>query len=270
MQAACPGEVVNYTCTVTQAITLGWTAAPVLVNPSLLRFTTSDPAGRLVGCSDIAAIQCADLDFQATLTSVVTVSMTAADMTSTFRFTARPGLNGTVVECSGFTIPSTPSESHTLIVAGEWFICCKYRKVYYTWYYIFCCRPVSVIVHAQGHYLRYRLCDITKVTMHLCYYAALYQTTDLQIWHNKDQYHVVMYWKLGLSWRTVPYNTSSLHHVMLLSLRSLHCVILYCNVGWWVKNIEVHHSCQQCLIAELLGLSITVRVRIMVRARARR
>ena len=118
-RAACPGEVVTHTCTVTQTFLIGWTAAPVLVNPSLVRFTTSDPAGRLVGCSDIAAIQCADFDFQATLTSVGTVVNSQADMTSTFRFTARAGLNGTVVECSGLTIPSTPSANHTLTIAGK-------------------------------------------------------------------------------------------------------------------------------------------------------
>ena len=104
----------------TQGFTLTWTAAPVLVNPSLVRFTTSDLAGRMVGCSDISTIQCAEFDFQATLTSVGTVSMNgAADMTSTFRFTARTGLNGTVVECSGLTIPSTPSANHILAIAGK-------------------------------------------------------------------------------------------------------------------------------------------------------
>ena len=118
-QAACPGEVVNFTCTVTQAFTLGWTAAPVLVNPSLLRFTTFDSAGRMVGCSDISTIQCADFDFQATLMSVGSVVNSAADMISTFRFTARPGLNGTVVECSGLTTPSTPSANHTLTISGK-------------------------------------------------------------------------------------------------------------------------------------------------------
>ena len=91
----------------------------MLVNPSLVRFTTSDPAGRMVGCSDISTIQCADLDFQATLTSVGTVVNGAADMTSTFRFTARAGLNGTVVECAGITSPSTPSESYTFTIAGK-------------------------------------------------------------------------------------------------------------------------------------------------------
>ena len=118
-QTACPGEVVTYTCTVSQAFVLGWTAAPVLVNPSLVRFTTSDPAGRMLGCSDTATIQCDDFDFQSTLTSVGTVASGARDMTSTFRFTARAGLNGTVVECSGTTSPSTPQESHTLTVAGK-------------------------------------------------------------------------------------------------------------------------------------------------------
>ena len=64
----------------------------------------------MVGCSDIASIQCNNIDFQATLTSVGTVDMNGArDMTSTFRFTATTRLSGTVVECNGFTIPSTPS-----------------------------------------------------------------------------------------------------------------------------------------------------------------
>ena len=109
----------TYTCTVIQGFLIGWTATPVLANPSLVRFTTSDPAGRLVGCSGIATIQCADFDFLATLTSVGTVVNGAADMTSIFRFTARAELNGTVVECSGTTSPSTPSESYTFTIAGK-------------------------------------------------------------------------------------------------------------------------------------------------------
>ena len=103
----------------TQGFLIGWTATPVLVNPSLVRFATSDPAGRMVGCSDISTIQCADFDFQATITSVGPVVNGAADMTSTFRFTATAGLNGTVVECAGITSPSTPSESHNFAVAGK-------------------------------------------------------------------------------------------------------------------------------------------------------
>ena len=53
----------------------------------------------------------------------------------------------------------------------------------------------------------------------------------------------------GYSSCTVPYNTSSLRHVMLLSLQSLHCVILHCNIGWCIKDGAVHRSRQQWLIA---------------------
>ena len=58
----------------------------------------------------------------------------------------------------------------------------------------------------------------------------------------------------GYSSCTVPYNTSSLRYVMLLSLR----VILYCNVGWCVKDSAVHRSRQQWLVAEWLRFSVTV------------
>ena len=101
----------------TQGFLIGWSAAPFL-DAALLQFAPTD--SRILGCSNFSAIECADFDFLATLTSVGTVSMNgAADMTSTFRFTATAGINGTVVECSGTTSPPTPSESHTLIVAGK-------------------------------------------------------------------------------------------------------------------------------------------------------
>jgi len=103
---------------VTQTFLIGWTAAPVLVDAALVQFAPTD--SRILGCSNVTAIQCDDFDFQATLTSVGTVDMIgAADMTSTFRFTARAGLNGTVVECSGTTSPPTPSEDRTFIVVGK-------------------------------------------------------------------------------------------------------------------------------------------------------
>ena len=71
-------------------------------------------------------MQCAGFDFVATLTNVGTIDMNgAADLTSTFRFTARAGLNGTVVQCSGTTSPSTPSESLNFTVAGE----CYHKKL---------------------------------------------------------------------------------------------------------------------------------------------
>ena len=95
----------------TQGFTLGWTAAPVLVDNTLVVFVPSDQR-RMLGCSIVSSIQCADFDFQATLTSVGPVQSGAADMTSTFTFTV------TVVECSGTTSPPTPSESHTFTVVG--------------------------------------------------------------------------------------------------------------------------------------------------------
>ena len=115
-QAACPGEVVTYTCTVTQGFLIDWRAVPFL-DAALVQFTPTD--SRILGCSNFSAIQCNDFDFLATLTSVSPVQSGAADMTSTFRFTARAGLNRTVVVCSGTTSPPTPSESHTLTIAGK-------------------------------------------------------------------------------------------------------------------------------------------------------
>ena len=108
---------VTYTCTVTQAFLIGWSAAPVQ-DAALVQFAPTD--SRILGCSNVSAIQCADFDFLATLTSVGPPDMSgAADMTSTFRFTARAGLNGTVVECSGTTSPPIPSERHMFTVAGK-------------------------------------------------------------------------------------------------------------------------------------------------------
>ena len=108
----------TYTCTLTQGFLIGWTAAPVLVDATFVQFTPTDP--RMLGCSNVSSpVQCAEFEFLATLTSVGPVQSGAADMTSTFRFTARAGLNGTEVECSGTTSPPTPSESHTFTVAGK-------------------------------------------------------------------------------------------------------------------------------------------------------
>ena len=102
-----------------QGFVLDWTAAPLLVDATFARFTPSGPS--LVGCSNASSpVQCVDFDFEATLTSVGPLDMRgAADMTSTFRFTVRAGLNGTVVDCIGTTSPPTPSESHTLTVVGK-------------------------------------------------------------------------------------------------------------------------------------------------------
>ena len=119
-QTACPGEVVTYTCMVTQGFALGWTAAPVLVDATLVAFTPTDP--RTLGCSNVSSpVQCNEFDFLATLTNVGPrdIMTGAADLTSTFGFTARAELNGTVVQCSGSTSPPTPSESLNFTVVGK-------------------------------------------------------------------------------------------------------------------------------------------------------
>ena len=122
-QAACPGEAVTYTCNVTTAIAISWTVAPIFVMESLVRFVPTTPLNQRVTCT---TMQCAGFDFVATLTNVGPLDMNGlADMTTTFRFTARAELNRTVVQCSGTTSPSTPSESHNVTVAGK----CYHREV---------------------------------------------------------------------------------------------------------------------------------------------
>ena len=122
-QTACPGEVVTYTCNVTLGFDIGWTVPPVLMDTTLVVFIPTNP--KVLRCSDFSAIQCADLDFQANLTAVGTVVNGAADMTSTFRFTARAWLNETLVECSGLTSSLTTS-SQTFKVAGKLYILLQY------------------------------------------------------------------------------------------------------------------------------------------------
>ena len=113
----------TYTCNVTDAISISWTVAPIFVVETLLRFVPTTLLNQIVTCS---TMQCADFDFLATLTNVGPLDMNgAADMTSTFSFTARAGLNETVVQCSGTTSPSTPAESRNFTVAGK----CYHREV---------------------------------------------------------------------------------------------------------------------------------------------
>jgi len=123
-QAACPGEVVTYTCNVTQAASVTWTAAPVLVG-IVVRFRSNSPSDeRQLSCNATSSpVQCTDLDYQATLTSVGTVDMNgAADLTSTFRFTAIAELNGTVVQCNAVNVPNAPPERQVLNVIGEFWL----------------------------------------------------------------------------------------------------------------------------------------------------
>ena len=119
-QAACSGEVVTYTCTVTQAVTLDWTAETFIMDSNRLQFTSTTPAGnRALACSDsTSTVQCADFDYQAILTSVGPVQNGFADMTSTFRLTASARVNGTVVQCRGSTATGIEVASSNLIVTG--------------------------------------------------------------------------------------------------------------------------------------------------------
>jgi len=124
-QAARPEEVVTYSCTVIQGASVTWTAAPVLVDPTEVVFVSTTPSDeRQLSCSDTSSpVQCADLDYQATLTSVGTVDMNgAADLTSTFRFTARAELNRTVVGCSAVTATTTQPATQTLNIVDVFWL----------------------------------------------------------------------------------------------------------------------------------------------------
>ena len=101
---ACPGEVVTYTCMVDQAATIGWTAAPVLTDPTAVLFLASSPSDQTTrDCSAVSSIQCSDLDFYATFKNVSDVQNGFANLISTFRFNVSTRLNGTVVQCTTAT-----------------------------------------------------------------------------------------------------------------------------------------------------------------------
>ena len=118
-QTACPGEVVTYTCTVIQAFLIDWTAEPFIGESNRLQFSRSTPTeDRVIDCSDSSTVPCVDLDYRATLTRVGPVQSGFADMTSTFIFTARARVNGTVVQCMGSTATGVQMANRTLIVAG--------------------------------------------------------------------------------------------------------------------------------------------------------
>ena len=109
----------NFTCTVIGAASLSWTAAPVFTDTTLVSFTPNTPSNqRMLSCSEVQAVQCNVLDFQAALTSIGPITNGLADLTSTFSFTSRVGLNGTVVECRGVSTAGLEMESLTHIVEG--------------------------------------------------------------------------------------------------------------------------------------------------------
>ena len=118
-QAACYGEVVTYTCTVTGAVSISWTATPNLTDPSLVQFFARTN------------------NSQVTLTSVGP----AADLTSTFVFTATVALNGTRIQCNAMTKAGTETDNQELIVAGMYRCttcanCTSTEKQAGTWHHI--------------------------------------------------------------------------------------------------------------------------------------
>ena len=146
---ACPGEVVTYTCTVTQGTGLEWIVEPFL-SSNTLRFTPdTTPADQMQGCNDFVSIDCAVFDFQSTVSITnINAGMTLADLTSTLRFTARSQLNGTVVQCriaDGNAMLVTQEE--TLDVAGMFLLLtrvqycmnCKVWAWFIYCYFVYCC-----------------------------------------------------------------------------------------------------------------------------------
>ena len=105
MRQACPGEMVTYTCTVNQGAVLEWIVEPFISGNDTVLFLSTTPTGSSVNCNNVAAVQCADFNFVATLTntanSTTVMSNTLADMTSTLAFNATSRLGGTVVQCRG-------------------------------------------------------------------------------------------------------------------------------------------------------------------------
>ena len=118
-QGACPREIVTYTCTVTQGSILEWTAEPFL-SATDLRFTPTTPANsRMVDCDDYVNIQCTVFDFQSIVSITnINAGMTLADLTSTFRFTARAEINGTVVRCRVVDVNGLAAQNETLKAVG--------------------------------------------------------------------------------------------------------------------------------------------------------
>ena len=121
---------------VDQGATLGWTAAPVLTDPTAVVFVATAPSDQTTqDCSAISSIQCTDLDFHANFTNISAVQNGIADLSSTFRFTARAGLNGTVVQCMAATESGVPRANQSLIVAGKVYILPSITTWYhYVWF----------------------------------------------------------------------------------------------------------------------------------------
>ena len=118
MRQACPGDMVTYTCTVSQGTALGWIVEPFIIDSDPVRFTTAATIGTSFDCSGAPVVQCAEFDFVTTLTNISNSVTILENFTSTLTFTATARLNGTVVQCRGIVDPMPIISNNTLYVAG--------------------------------------------------------------------------------------------------------------------------------------------------------
>ena len=123
MRQVCPGEVVTYSCTVTQGFALDWIVEPFISIGDPIRFVLdSTPVGRSVDCSGVTPPLCSNITFVATFTNtanrMTVTSGPVADMTSTLTITTAVRLNGTVVQCRGTTESVFLIVNRTLNIAG--------------------------------------------------------------------------------------------------------------------------------------------------------
>ena len=123
MRQACHGEVVTYSCTVTQGFALQWIVEPFILDRDPIQFVLdTTPIGRSVDCNGVTPPQCNDITFVATFTNTTNHMTTAtgpvADMTSTLTITTTVRLNGTVVQCRGATESGSAAFNRTLHIAG--------------------------------------------------------------------------------------------------------------------------------------------------------
>jgi len=125
MRQACPGEMMTYTCTVTQGFLLDWIIEPFISGSTRIRFALgSTPLGRSVDCNGVSPPQCSNISFVATFTNTANPMNALADMTSTLTITTTVRLNGTVVQCRGTTADGFPINSSTVNVAGTSMLFC--------------------------------------------------------------------------------------------------------------------------------------------------
>ena len=214
MRRACSGEMVTYTCTVNQGFLLEWIVEPFILDNTDIEFTSTDTIGRSFDCNNVAAVQCADLNFVATLTNTANMIMmgstTLADITSTLTFTAAVRLNGTVVQCRGSTAVGFPVVNNTLRVAGVSTV------------YILCYLAIV------------SWCLVTK-TLHGTYIGSSSLVANMSI----ALYAVSFLCRFTLS------STDSLLHCSAIWSGQCdpHSAVAAPTVSWWGSS-QLHHHCQ--------------------------